>query len=311
MQKDQRVPKILYIAGYGRSGSTVLDVLLGAHKRVVSVGELVYLGQEWQHEERTCACGATYEQCSFWADAVKDKDEAEELMRLSRSVEHRRALPRLLSGTLSGQLRGSYRDRMRRLFGYIAERGEADWVVDSSKTARHATGRFWALHHLAGLDVRVLHLVRDGRDVLQSVAEKGTNWAVEGYRKEKFLRAERTLIGWNLANGMTWGLGGALDENRYLRVHFESLLDSPESVLEKVGAFIEQDLSSVIDRVSSDKSFPVGHNVGGNRIRHKEAIRLHRKMKEKRRPWKGISLYHRFLFLVFGQWLNSFFGYEI
>lgn len=302
--------KVLYIAGYGRSGSTLLDVLLGAHDRAVSVGELVYLGREWRHEERTCACGAAYDQCPFWSSALSDTDGAAELIRLARQVEYRRALPRLLTGSLSDHVQRAYRHRMRPLFSYVAERGDAEWVVDSSKSGRHAAGRFWALRKVAGLDVRVVHLVRDGRDVLRSVVEKGTNWAAEGYREENLLRAERTLVGWDLANSLAWSLGTALDGDRYLRVQFEDLLDDPELVLHEIGSFTGMNLSSIVDRVATDQSFPVGHNVGGNRVRYKQGIRLRRRGKKERRPWAGLSVYHRILFTLFGQWLNRSFGYN-
>lgn len=302
--------KVLYIAGYGRSGSTLLDILLGSHDRMVSVGELVYLGEEWKHEERICACGENYEQCSFWGGALQSEKDAVELTRLSQRVDYRRALPALLTDCVPDQVKRNYRNRMRRLFSYIAERGEAEWVVDSSKSGRHAASRFWALRHVAELDVRVIHLVRDGRDVLQSYVEKGSNWAAEGYREEKSFRVERSLIGWNLANGLAWALGTGLEDNRYLRVRFEDLLDHPESVLHEIGSFFGEDLSSIIDRVRSNGSFPVGHNVGGNRIRHKERIHLRRKSKEHRSPGSGLTPYYRTLFALFGQWLNYSLGYN-
>jgi len=200
---------------------------------------------------------------------------------------------------------------MRTLFSYVAERGDADWVVDSSKSGRHAAGRFWALRNVADLDIQVIHLVRDGRDVLNSVVEKGTNWAAEEFRKEKTFRAERAIVGWVLANGLAWTLGLGLDEDRYLRVRFEDLLSQPESVLQRIGAFMGEDLSHVIDRVSAGGSFSVGHNVGGNRLRKKERILLRRKENVRRQPWKGLSPYHRSLFGLLGQWLNQSFGYTI
>jgi hypothetical protein len=277
---------------------------------MVSVGELVYLGQEWRHDERECACGAAYEHCSFWGDAIQNEEDAEELGRLARRVDYRRVLPRFLTGGLSGQIQRRYRDRVRALFSYIAERGGAEWVVDSSKSGRYSAGRFLALQNIADLDVRVLHLVRDGRAVLRSVVEKGTNWAAEGYREEKPLLTERTILGWTLANGLAWSLGTALEEDRYLRVRFEDLLDHPELVLNEIGNFIGEDLSSIAERVVSDESFPVGHNVGGNRVRHEEQIRLRRKSAARRRRWEGLGRYQQLLFSLFGQWLNSSFGYD-
>lgn len=301
---------VLYIAGYGRSGSTVLDVLLGAHEQVVSTGELVYLGKEWSGHDRVCACGSDYQQCSFWKDVFATYEEAKELTQLTQRVESRSRLFHLLSDAISTQDRRAYRRRIRSLFSCIARKTGAKVVVDSSKSARDAAGRFWALQNVAGIDVRVVHLTRDGRSVLRSVVEKGTNWAAEGYRKEKRLLAARTTIGWTLANGLTWALGTALDGDRYRRVRFEDLLENPEPVLRRVGKFAGLDLSSVIHRISSGQSFPVGHNVGGNRVRHQDTIQLRQRNGKSKNPWKELDLHHKALFGVLGQCMNVVLGYE-
>jgi hypothetical protein len=39
-------PRILYIAGYSRSGSTLVDMVLNSSARIASTGELTYLHQE-------------------------------------------------------------------------------------------------------------------------------------------------------------------------------------------------------------------------------------------------------------------------
>lgn len=301
---------VLYISGYGRSGSTVLDVLLGSHDQTASVGELVYLGEEWQHDERTCACGREYRKCPFWKDVFSTSQEAKEWKRLARRIESRGRLLPLVSGAISDRDRDAYRSRVRALFRHIAKRGKASVVVDSSKSARHAAGRFWALHNVAGLDVRVLHLVRDGRDVLRSVIEKGSNWAAEGYRKEKRFLGVRTIVGWILANGIALGLGQALGKDRYHRIKFEDLRRFPERTLRGIGGFVGLDLEPVIQKVVQDEAFKVGHNVGGNRVRLKQTICFEKKETLTSGSWGEVSNYNRFLFSFLGGFMNSKMGYN-
>jgi len=307
---SQSSPTVLYIAGYGRSGSTVLDVLLGAHQRTVSVGEMTYVARDWNLEGRRCACGNTYARCPFWKGALKQVGEAGKADQVVRTVEQRRSLFSLLAGRLPEVYREGYREQMRALFHHVAQKGEAEIVVDSSKSARHAAGRFWALREVAGLDVQVLHLVRDGRSTLRSVVEKGSNWALEGHRKEKSFLAERTLLGWGLANGIAWGLGRALGRGRYLRVKFEDLLRSPEETLREIGDFMGVSLDPVVRKIDRDEPVEVGHNVGGNRVRFNRTIRLQRDKAPNPRPWTQLDRYHRILFATGGQWLNLALGYN-
>lgn len=46
--------EVFYIAGYGRSGSTVLDMLLGMHPAILGMGELTHVFEYWLGDE-TCS----------------------------------------------------------------------------------------------------------------------------------------------------------------------------------------------------------------------------------------------------------------
>jgi hypothetical protein len=155
-----------------------------------------------------------------------------------------------------------------------------------------------------------LHLVRDGRAALQSVVENGSNWALEGHVDEKRWLGARTTIGWVLANSIALGLGRSLGINRYHRVKFEDLLRVPEKTLRGIGDFADLDLEPVIRRVSRDEAFEVGHNVGGNRIRHKQHIRLRKTDTPNSDPWTELDRHHQVLFAALGQWMNQKLGYS-
>jgi hypothetical protein len=45
-----------YIGGSGRSGSTILDMMLGANSRAISTGQLDDL-RSWNEHGRYCTCG--------------------------------------------------------------------------------------------------------------------------------------------------------------------------------------------------------------------------------------------------------------
>jgi hypothetical protein len=266
--------KVLYIAGYGRSGSTVLDVVLGNHADLVSVGEATYLVDEWDSSGRHCACGRPYRECPFWNDLPDAVSLTSDTGAAIRRVEQRSSALSVLFNAVSAETRARYRKFQQRLFGYVSARAGASVVVDSSKSARDAALRFYTLAAVADLDVYVLHLVRNGRATVASCL-KGSNWALEGHRAPPALPGLRAAAGWTLANVGTMALARRyVPPDRYLRVRFEELTARPAAVLERIGRFIDIDACALVDRVDQGRPFDVGHNVGGNRLRHKEQIRL-------------------------------------
>ena len=62
---------ILYIAGAGRSGSTLLASVLGQSQGVVDVGEVWKVWRVIGEPGRRCGCGSELVDCRFWG-AVAD-----------------------------------------------------------------------------------------------------------------------------------------------------------------------------------------------------------------------------------------------
>ena len=48
-------PKIVYILGYGRSGSTLLEIVLAANEAIESVGEFGNF-DDWAENDDVCSC---------------------------------------------------------------------------------------------------------------------------------------------------------------------------------------------------------------------------------------------------------------
>ncbi len=61
--------KIIYIAGLGHSGSTILDMVLGTHSKMIGLGEIMPFIRRKNHEsdnKSTCSCGQKGSECEFW-----------------------------------------------------------------------------------------------------------------------------------------------------------------------------------------------------------------------------------------------------
>ena len=63
---------MLFIAGWGRSGSTILGNLLGETHGAVSVGELNNYWAMRASLRRTCGCGLPHDACPFWVEVGRN-----------------------------------------------------------------------------------------------------------------------------------------------------------------------------------------------------------------------------------------------
>ena len=162
--------RVLFIGGLGRSGSTLLDRMLGQLDGVWSVGELVHIWQRGVQENNLCGCGRRFRDCHFWRrvgeDAFGGWDavDVDEVLALKQAVDRNRCVPLMCLPALWPPYRARlrrYRDLLDRLYRAVRQVAGAPLLVDASKHASHA----FLLRGMPGLDVRLVHLVRDSRGV--------------------------------------------------------------------------------------------------------------------------------------------------
>ena len=165
--------QIIYIAGLGHSGSTLVALVLGSAHSLFSAGELKFL-QDYLVKENAdpylegspCSCGAKdIGLCPIWGKVFSrffEKTGVPMDRYLSR-VSRKEAVLHLLS---SGPRRDIFFDFY--LFQCICEVCGAQMVVDSSKSVNR-------LIRLIGgkTQIKVIHLVRDVRGVSVSYSRKG------------------------------------------------------------------------------------------------------------------------------------------
>ena len=57
---------VVYLSGFGRSGSTLVERMLGAAPAWVNVGELVDLARSVARTDELCGCGEPFSRCPVW-----------------------------------------------------------------------------------------------------------------------------------------------------------------------------------------------------------------------------------------------------
>ncbi len=256
--------RVVYIAGYGRSGSTLLGRLLARSPSVVSLGEVARLFLVTRQEGSPCGCGVPIGRCRVWGP-VLERFAGVPYRDLWRTQREHEAL-RFWSGRLRGT-RGRATDSYLEMTGTILEGVRNGFglenlvLVDGSKTAFGAALRPLRLAEHPGVDLRVVHLVRDSRGVLNSM-KLGLNRDLEvgAARTAPFARS-RALAGWLSANAAAERARDAVGIERSVRIRYEDLVRDAGGEVARLAAFIGAG-------PGRDGSVGEAHEIAANRMKH-------------------------------------------
>lgn len=230
---------LVYIAGTGHSGSTLLDLLLGTHSRIESVGEFKRIGRLYEAPQikQTCTCGKPFASCPFW---TRVRSEADSLVdRSAWSLAPTKNLP--AEAPAPGDLETFSR--------VILEISGKSVLCDSSKSIRWLrwlcrSGRF---------SIHLVHLVRDGRAVAHSNSKRGRpywDWLRKWDDENAKIAHEATSLP-HIAS--------------YTLLRYEDLTagtrEAVSPILEKWGLSWESG--------QLDFARHTHHNLAGNRMRHR------------------------------------------
>lgn len=264
--------KVVFVAGAGRSGSTLLDRLLGSLPGVVPAGELRHAWQLGVIQDEYCGCGQRFRSCGTWQAVFQrafggfNAVPAAAFHRRQERLLRLRHVPRLASERrLRGQLR-TERDQWAathlRLLDAIAAVHGAHTIVDSSKNPLYGL----LLAGLPGIDLRVVHLVRDSRAVAYSWTRRLKPHPLKGGEPTfELARTWQAATWWDAANLLSETLPPL--RRAYLRVRYEDLARDPVPALRRITGFAG--LAPVEPVAGTRATFDLGvhHTAGGNPMR--------------------------------------------
>ena len=221
--------KLIYVAGLGHSGSTVLDMLLATGGRAVSLGQIwtVIREDSLKSQARHCTCGASAPECIFWGPILRQlasqQDSLSEAQRYQLIIK-----------------------RVDELYG-----GEMD-IIDSSKQISNIASR---RKDLADFDIRVVHNVKDVRSftisMLDNAARKGERRLLPEWLFMSWYRTNRAITKSCQSNGIP-----------VARVAYEGVCLRTKLLTERMAEFLGAEY------IDSDAPLTSGaHIISGNRFR--------------------------------------------
>lgn len=264
--------RVLYLGGLGRSGTTLVERLLGELPSVCALGEIVHLWQRDIVQDERCGCGERFSGCTFWT-AVGERAfggwrnvDVDRVHALRDTVERTRHIPRLASTQLSTNQRADVREYAgyyARVYAAAAAVSGAEVVVDSSKHSALAHCLRWSDE----LDLRVVHVVRDARGVAYSWTKKVTRPETDGTDEMTRYSPSRSALLWNAHNaafGLLARRGVAVS-----RIRYEQFLTDPRAALLDLARYAglslhDDDLKFLGDGYAD---LTPGHSAAGNPMR--------------------------------------------
>jgi hypothetical protein len=231
--------RVLYIAGAGRSGSTILGHILGQFNGCTSVGELWNIWRRGLVERRKCGCGTRVLECPFWNPVLERAFglplpfDPRDVVALGDRRLEARSLPAMAAQRLRGP-RGDdeYLDLLAPLYRAAFDLSGAAVLVDISKSAIYAA----LLASIPGCDVRVVHLVRDARASAYSWLRTKRLPDFGDERSMVMQTPVTTARRWIKAQLLVEALWGSRTE-RYLCLRYEDLVAHPRAAVDRIVDF--------------------------------------------------------------------------
>ncbi len=267
---------IVFVGGYARTGSTLLDRILGGIPGFASFGEMRHVWDRCFRGNQLCGCGVPFRECAFWTEVAReafggfDGARADAVSRTKRSVDGFWNLPRIaggrrLSSAAYRRRLEDYRSSVARLYRAMRSVSGARFLVDSTKDPQHA----FVLKGIPGFDVRFVHLVRDSRAVAHS-------WRREVRRPEVHWRELNMPRYPSLRSAMAWDLANlAAEATRpsgfpYVRVRYEDLVTDARCEIERIVDSLSLGPADLSHMEGARLHLGTAHTTAGNPVRFQE-----------------------------------------
>ena len=283
--------KLIYIGGWGRSGSTIISSVLTKSIDSIFIGEMRYYWDRLILEDSLCGCGKVGSKCEFWLEVTKSlsikEENFDDFIAQNLCIVGSRARPKQALNFLPF-FKDMYFKRYAKeignlssLYDTIANVSKKDVVVDSSKSPFY----FSVVSQMKNFEVYFIHVVRDPRAVCASWQKTKETKDFEN-SKSMFPRYSiiRSSLQWLVVNTLCLFFRYIRNVN-YKQVSYEQFARNPKDTINEIIKFA--------DLNHSDSPKSMIHSISGNPVRFEDLSQL--KIKEDN-SWKtNLSLFNQII----------------
>lgn len=284
--------EIVYIAGDGRSGSTLLDMILSNMEDSISIGEGYRFWKRFYEGDTFCGCGDAIESCDLWQnvhlrlkeriphyDPVKTWNNIQELLKFGNVGTPEKVLQ-------ENEIHELY-DIIRCFYDSIIEISGKSLVVDSSKSV----GWLHLIVKAKPAGIKIIQLERKLPAVVNSWKKEVS---LPEYRDKRVMMPTRS----NYTSVKTYFkiilmMRSLRKKSSYFFLKYEDLLAKPSAVLTNLSDFLGHDLAFIKLNVQPS------HSIGGNPMRNSANSEIVIRKKEEKlqhlnifEKWFFTAIYH-------------------
>jgi hypothetical protein len=258
--------KVLFVAGYERSGTTLLHNVLAQVPGFLGVGEISRIWDWGMCKNPPCSCGSPFQECELWREVIAmaglSRQQAKRMLALTDAIANWRLFARVLPGGAARHNRRSeaFQSEIASVYRALAQCSGCDVIVDSSKAPLY-------LEMLQGIDdlrVYTAHVVRHPCGVEYSKLKRRQKGHPYYKRHHSTVRAS---LGWLTANAF-------LDHSRahcpkdYLQVRYEDFVDDPRMVTSRILDLVEEPGKDIAFFKEQRVLLQPTHSFAGSEHRH-------------------------------------------
>lgn len=266
--------QVLYLAGTMRSGSTILGRLLGELPEAFHAGEIDHMTRAFSGVDIRCECRELAHECGFWQAAVTQafgtlSSTEFAALRATRDEYRLRTLPRLLLPRTAAQTRrlGEYLAALDALYTAVRDVSGAQVIVDGSKDPLY----LYLLSQVPGVDLHIVHLIRDSRAVAfsqQRVKKDPASFSHPAHLQR--FSAWQTAWQWNAVSALL----DAVRHPRPLLLRYEDFALDPAAAVARVWELTGRPLPPLDFLRSPVITLTPGHSSAGNPDRFQSEVRI-------------------------------------
>lgn len=258
--------KVVAILGRGRSGSTILDNLLGEIDQFFSAGEVHNLFDRGLLQGHTCGCGQPLARCEIWSPilerALGETINPRQIVEWQSELVRPRHLLKLLDPSVEeSSILHSYLGVLNRLYMSIADTSETSVIIDSSKRPPHGA----LLRLLPNVEPYFIQLIRDPRAV--AFSRRRAKQSVDRPLRQE--SAAANALGWLNRNLSSHAVRREVPDGQSLLVRYEDFVAEPRQIVYDIMDMIDEDPASLPFTDSHTAVLTSNHTSSGNPSRFK------------------------------------------